>query len=565
MLNFLPQPLQTLLKKIPPQTIIFFIIAICYLFYFWINAFQLRADGIYAGHENVWADGAAHLTMISGFAYRTLSPTDSPFVINTPYSYPFVVNWLSAIFAKAGVDIFSSFSIVSFWINVASICLLYIFCYRVLKTHSKATLASTLYLTNGGLGFTYYLNDIWHSPDKIHSIINPFRYVTHMPEFHFHYINIVHSMFMTQRSFSLGLLVGLGILLLFEDLIKNWHLSGKKIFTLIALISLLPIIHMHTYLSLGIMLLVWSLWYTAKPEFIKNLSTEKAKKFQLQLVTILTMGGFLSLFLISIFFGHNISGHFIHWQVGWYANDEHLNWFYFWWLNWGITLPMWIISCLYLFKKRTKSHLLGYSLAGLMLFTLVNLIVWQPNIFDNTKLLAWASLMSSLTIANFLLDMWQRNWLVKTAVALLFVFITFSGFLDVYRVIKFDLHTNRMYSNEELELANWAKENTPTDSIWLTGDQHNHWLISLTGRKHLLAYRGWLWTHGYDYSQIETDMQQMFTEPQTHQNLFQNYHIQYIVIGPQEIGEWHANQFSLDQLGIIVYETPHYQVLMLNP
>jgi len=140
-----------------------------------------------------------------------------------------------------------------------------------------------------------------------------------------------------------------------------------------------------------------------------------------------------------------------------------------------------------------------------------------------------------------------------------FLLMTLAGITDAYRALIPRFYLNQMYSKEDLELANWVKENTSPRSVWLTGNFHNHWLFNLTGRQPLATYSGWLWTHGYNYHQIAQDVQTMYKNP-GHKTLFTKYGVHYIVIGPFEKNKWKAQPKEFSSHFYKVMETPSHQI-----
>jgi len=78
----------------------------------------------------------------------------------------------------------------------------------------------------------------------------------------------------------------------------------------------------------------------------------------------------------------------------------------------------------------------------------------------------------------------------------------------------------------------------------------------------LMTYRGWLWTHGYQTKQIESDVSLMFEFPQKNQNLFESYQVDYVVIGPNEKRVWHANPKNFSHLKLIK-ASKNYQIYSL--
>ncbi len=195
------------------------------------------------------------------------------------------------------------------------------------------------------------------------------------------------------------------------------------------------------------------------------------------------------------------------------------------------------------------------------MFILVNLVLFQPFAWDNTKLLAWAAVGFAALAAYAITQIWRigqaKSLPIKIAVrffaVLLFIIMTFSGAIDAYRILKIPSHSYVMYNANELQLAQWVTQNTPVDSIWLTSDQHNHWLYNLTGRQTMMAYRGWLWTYGYNYLPTEKVVRTMFAGGEIGKKLLNQYHVKYIVVGTSERRDFLANENFFDRNFPVIY------------
>ena len=75
--------------------------------------------------------------------------------------------------------------------------------------------------------------------------------------------------------------------------------------------------------------------------------------------------------------------------------------------------------------------------------------------------------------------------------------------------------------------AETIKARTTKESIFLTKDNHNHWVVDLAGRKIVMGFRGWLWSWGINYGQRERDVNAMFAGDAS---LFPKYHINYVIL-----------------------------------
>ena len=576
--------------------------------YFWSQSLVLDQVGnLVAGHVSIWGDWAAHLTMTTSMAVRGPWLTSSPFLTGTKFSYPFFNNFISAILWRQGFSLIHSLIIPSF---LESIFFIWIVqrCYLLwFRSRTVALLAATIFLLNGGVGFYYYWQDIQTSPTPWQTTINPPREYTSMEQEHLRWISIVNSMIIPQRAFLLGFPVTVALLVVIYSRILVGHSPSfpRKVWPMVAVgwgLGSLPIIHAHSFLAAFIILIGWCGGSLIQDlpnsvrwsELISWWSSPTGQRWRykcyqwliLALTTIL-----IATLIWRTFYWHNQIKGFIKWFPGWYLQEYRQdNWLIFWLRNWGLVPILasggWLIT----WKRRRNWPIHPAWLFGpfFVLFGMANLWLWQPFIWDNTKLIVWASLGWSGLTAWLIVVIWKKishfNWLkwltwhftlksivnqlitnlIKIILILIILLTIFSGTIDTWRIIRFPLHQYQMYSAEELELANWTRTQTATSSRWLTGDQHNHWLFNLTGRQALLTYRGWLWTHGYRYQVVEKDVGQMFNQPQLSLSKFTQYQVNYVVIGPNEQQVWRADPNQFDQLFKTVKQTTNYRIYQVN-
>ncbi len=546
-------------------TITYFGLWISYFIIFWSQAITIDAAGnIVANHVNIWGDWAAHFTMGSRMAFDKLILLQSPFIIGKSFSYPFVANLISAILIRLGIGFFNSFIIPSFIFSLATIWALFFFYQKIFKSSLTAIVASLLFLLNGGLGFVYFIKDIIESKNPLLTIINPPQQYTNIEHFLYRWISVVDSMIIPQRAFSLGFPLTLIALALCWSIFikprKNKKIKIKKLAVPVLILGLMPLIHTHSFLAAFIILATWAIGDTLTKSFSK-----KALKKWLPLVIGISI---IAIPIIKIFLFSQVSNQFIKWFPGWYSHDyPNENWLLFWIKNWGFIPLLAVLGLFNLAKnKKTRNVSLITFAPFFTIFIILNLFLFQPFIWDNTKLVVWASVGFSGLAAHFLISMWQKKRaypiFAKLLITILFFISILSGSIDAYRIVRFKLHSHIMYSKEEMELVEWVKNNTSSESIWLTGDNHNHWLFNLTGRQAVMTYRGWLWTHGYQYRYVEKDISRMFTQPNLSENLFGKYSIDYVVIGPNERSQWKANLNEFDKFTLIK-SSPKYKIYSL--
>jgi hypothetical protein len=338
-------------------------------------------------------------------------------------------------------------------------------------------------------------------------------------------------------------------------------------------------VHPHSLLAAFVILSFWAAGFVLLGETGRPWQRLRPWLF-IALATAL-----VALPLIKLHTAEGVSGSFFRWFPGWYAKELDVSWPGFWIRNWSL-LPLLALAGLALWftpnrKARERGRDALLFAPFFVLFALVNLIVFAPWIWDNTKLLAWATVGFSGLAAYFCVRLWQEaaawprrqaarrtgilvaSYAVRLAVLAAIGVSVASGAIDAWRILRVDRHGNVMYTQEDFRMGRWAREETDPRSVWLTGDQHNHWAVNLTGRQPLMAYRGWLWSTGYDYGQIEADIGRMFATADP--LLLARYRVDYAVIGPDERNNWKADEAAFAARFPVARRSDHYTVYRIGP
>jgi uncharacterized membrane protein len=112
-----------------------------------------------------------------------------------------------------------------------------------------------------------------------------------------------------------------------------------------------------------------------------------------------------------------------------------------------------------------------------------------------------------------------------------------------------------------VQVAAWARANTPPKAIFLVAPVHNEPIPTLGGRRVMAGYAGWLWTYGLsDWAVRTQDAQRMLRGDPATVPLLHRYGVGYVVVGPQEISGFGANQVFWDQVADRVYASGGYTV-----
>lgn len=567
------RPIDKLKDKPTILSKIFFIFWTLYFLIFWSKALYIdKVGNLVAGHVNIWGDWAAHFTMGTAMANRGLLLKTSPFLINAKFSYPFISDLISAISLKITGNIIYSFVVPSFLLSIFFVWTIYYFFKTIWQSERKAILSSLIFMLNGGLGFYYFFREIGKENNPLLAILNPAHEVTRYDIWSIKWINVIDSMIIPQRAFLLGFpLTVFALTLIYKNFFQNKTIKLKQIILSAIILGLMPIIHTHSFLAAFIILSFWFIGdITSNTKFdltkrkIKEWPTIKIKNW----LSLLLITSLISLPLLNKFFIGNITQtqNFIKFYPGWLAKSYQMDWFEFWWRNWLLVPWLSFAGLLIIGKKNLKNFFI--FLPFIFIFIIANLFLFQPFAWDNTKLFAWSSLgFSYLTVYALFQFLENKQKIINipykikvVIVSLLFLVTILSGLLDLHYIVRHDLHHHVMYTQEELELTKWVKANTETNSIWLTGDKHNHFVFNLAGRQTILTYRGWLWTHGYNYLPIERDVLNIYSKPESNLALLGKYKIDYIVIGENEKTVWKANEKAFIENFILIKQTNHYKI-----
>jgi hypothetical protein len=266
--------------------------------------------------------------------------------------------------------------------------------------------------------------------------------------------------------------------------------------------------------------------------------------------------------LLKIVTAGGAGGHGPQWFPGWFAREWDMNWFLFWFKVWGPNLAAAAVGFFLLMCEKTTSlekwHTAILFSPFLVFFITINLVKLHPWIWDNTKVLVWASIGFS-GLAGVTVDRVLRH--TKIGAAALLIIMTLFGVIDAVRIQETRTNAVLMYTKEELDLAAWARENTPVDSVWLTATNHNHWVFNLTGRQAVMTFPGWVWSHGYDFRQVEEDVHRMYQQP-WNADVFAFYGVDYIVIGPQEMEQMKPDIKEFARRFPVVKVTPNYWIIL---
>ncbi|KKU02723.1 MAG: hypothetical protein A3G04_01695 [Candidatus Taylorbacteria bacterium RIFCSPLOWO2_12_FULL_44_9] len=477
-----------------------------------------------------WGDIAYHLDMIAHLAWSDPFVLDQPIANGAPLTYSFLINFLSAILLRLGLNLFFSWYIPTLIFSIALFFGLYGLGKRFFSSRTWATVLLVLVLFGGGLGFFYFYQDLksaydidgWQGVKMV--LGDPPHQYTHMDmrtggkpasadsPLNIVWITPVISFFSHQRSFVLGASLLIFLLLGWAVYEESEFSHERRYFVRwIPLLGLLPFIHAHTFIAAGIIFVALG---ARKILFGENF---KWWVIGASFAALLALPQLLLIFQPKLVGFESSAGMFKPWW-GWMTCQHSISWLscdpdtkgtdtsaiWFWTKNFGIIFWAWLLTMPFFIFIKSSKFIRALIPASLFLFIIPNLILFQPWEFDNNKVIFYWWLLALIIIITVLIKIpWRFPRFL--ALAVLLVLGTLAGFVDVSSRVRQTVNAflNEQvadhagyYGESEIVAASWIKANTEPNDAFLSSDGASNFIPMLTGRPIFLGFPGWLWTQG---------------------------------------------------------------------
>ena len=519
--------------------------------------------GISTGLLNNFGDLPFHLSVITSFAFGNNFPPEDPTYAGVRFTYPFISDFVSAIFVRCGADLRESMFIENYILGLAFVGLIHRWALVMLRDKLAAIITPLIVLLNGGMGWTLLFSKAGTSEGGLFGVLMDLPpSFTVIPETTWRWGNAISALLVPQRGFLMGLPLATiaftqwwiandktsrGFTPLNADQNRGnkkkaraverqksvWQeeesprfsLATRRMIAAGIAAGLLPIVHAHSFVVVmamaGCLALIqrrWREWFA----FFAVASAIAIPQL-----------------LWSTMHSAVNAGSFFAWEVGWDHGKE--NPVFFWLRNTGIFIPLIFAAILnrgegYLVPKRLLLFYLPFSLC----FIIPNVLKMAPWIWDNIKVLYYWWLASAPLVALLLARLWRQSTIRRVIAVLLFVCVTLSGALDVagiaMRSIKY-----QVFDAAGLRFAELVKSQTAPRALIVHAPVHNT-PVFLTGRRSLMGYPGHIWTHGLEFVQRESEIRRIYLGAPDADQLLRTYGIEYAVVGPQEDVVTHANE-----------------------
>src|SRR5258706_11649650 len=117
---------------------IFYAIVAVVMWLVFARAMVEKPEGIYTGVLNNYGDLPFHLSVITRFAFGANFPPEDPTFAGARFTYPFLTDFISAMFVRAGASLRDSLFIANYFFGVAILSVLHRFGQKLLRNRTPA-------------------------------------------------------------------------------------------------------------------------------------------------------------------------------------------------------------------------------------------------------------------------------------------------------------------------------------------------------------------------------------------------------------------------------------------
>ncbi|MGH3842007.1 MAG: hypothetical protein ACRDS0_11260, partial [Pseudonocardiaceae bacterium] len=536
-----------------------------FTFHFFAHAYVLDDQGLHAGYTNIWGDWGAHLSYAGSFAYGDNRPPE--FFIDPGHrlGYAFAIDFLAAMLVPLGATLPNALVISSLLMALAFPGVMYCAGVRLVNSRTAAALAVVIFAMMGGTGFIYFLADL--DQHGMTALTSPPREYTLNRDLGYQWLDPVLAYLIPQRSVLFGfslVLISATLLWIAKDDPVPEATRRKGVRPLVfagVLVGLMPVFHPYAYGTAIALGGCWALmgtggtgvWWRNGLHGLRSQLPFLIPALVLgvpALLWLLPSGGADSVRYLPGWYaftsGPNKPYPGVHlpellvWLRGWLAGGlpglnlrSLLSWLWFWIKNLSLFLPLLVIAQVWRGVVPDRFRLRFVPLW--LWFVIPNLFVFQPWEWDNTKFFVYWALFGSMLVAALVVRIATAGLAGRVLGAGCVVLLVLAGGIDLYRASNYQISSVAFTDAGGVRVAAWVRDNTDPHATFLVAHEPNNPVAALAGRRVVLGHPVWLITYGIaDYSTKESDVDRMLRgDPQT-AKLVRHYHVDYVLIGPQE-------------------------------
>lgn len=503
-----------------------------------------KENGTVAVGQSTYGDLNMHIGFITSIKEQQKFPPNYVFLSKTKLNYPFFVNMLSSSLYLLGSSLRLSILLPSYIICLLLVMGFYYLAHIITKNKKVSILATIFFFLGGGFGFFYFLDGSRENISYFTKIFTDFYHTpTNYNEVNIRWANPICDMIIPQRTTMAGWCM---IMPCLYFLIEGCKTNNKKDFILLGILaSTMPMIHTHSFLALGIISI--GMFFT---NFIPSKEKKKVFKNWFLYGIIVLLLAFPQLFLWT-FQQTKDNNFFTRFRFNWVNTKDPYLWFYL--KNWGMVALFFIPS--FINANKTNKKII---ISSILLMIVGELFLFQPNEYDNNKLLFISYMIFLINCCDYLYYIYQklkgvpgRFYLVVVTIILFLL----SGVLTIIREYKSE-GEYETFNSDMIKMSNYIKKNTSKDSIFLTSTTHINPVATLAGRNIYVGSSLYVYFHGLgkEYQKRSNEVEKIYNSNIEELREFcKKNHIDYIYIGTYEKGSLEINWDSINQLEKVVF------------
>ena len=561
------------------------------------HVMRVAADGSWHVGQSTYGDLPMHLSFITGLVGKKF-PADYPFYPGNRLSYPFLMDSLSSTFYLLGCSLQAA--------TILPASLMMALCYmgvlvlaRDMTSGKKtALLAAALFFLNGGLGFLYDFDlagsGVWTAdPDAPfltrvgQTVSDWFSTVSQRVEFiltgyyktptnqpdpnNLRWSNVICDMMVPQRTLLGGWCMVIPCFYLlnseFRARMRDPENHNRGLVLLGTWAGALPLIHTHSFLALGLASF-GAMCYDLIHGDPKAMVVRKPRgRILLRYLAYAAIAAVLAVPQLVLFtFAQTFqegSRSFLTLQFNWVNNPGGYGMrdLYLWFYIKNIGLPFLALIAA-LFEKNPRNRRI-FCMA-LPIILAAEFIRFQPNEYDNNKLLYLALLLCCMIIADWGSRLWKklegfggRRFLAAVAAVVTFL----SAGLTIWRECVSDYTA---FGQPAVEAGEYVKENTPEDAVFITGTQHLNPVLSIAGRTIVCGPDLWLYWHGFDTAERNEELAEFYGDPESYPEIPEKYGAEYVYVSSYERQDYDVDEEGLAKIGEKVFENREASIYRLT-
>lgn len=567
----------------------------CYLV---IHSFRWEGGAVFSS-QATYGDMSMHLSFITSLARQGDFPPDYSLLPGTRLSYPFLSDSISSSLYQLGAPLVVAYAMPMMVAGAQVLLGVYAFVFRMTETKGRAALAWTLFFFNGGFGFLYFLGGSLENFTRIFTAF--YETPTNLIGENIRWVNVLVDMMLPQRA----TLFGWALLFSALYLLYRGTMEGQRDYFLPVgiMAGAMPMIHTHSFLALGLICGVWLIFslcanlhwgagaagvgkalivvglvsFSLLKEWVRG--REESPVFLWAALGVLLLCLALIAFLVGKTFWKKEGlvllprwgillgaagvlalpqllywtfqqageGSFLRGHFGWVIGEDGYLWFYL--KNLGLTAVLAVIGLL---TARNRDFM-KYAPA-LALWLLAELVEFQPNDYDNNKLLYPAFAFLCCSAAEGLvrcLTFLKNPKAQRGAVAGVVAVASLSGGLTLGREA---VASYELFGRGAVELAHYVEEATIPNAVILTDTRHNNEIAALAGRNVVCGSPSYLFYHGLNYQKNQQAAQAIYEDPWGNRSLLDQLQVDYILVSDYERASYQVDEAALDRMYARVYD-----------